>query len=730
MQSYIRFTIGCTIFLLFSCLTALAQTELKDIADTKKVFIGNIISNEHLDDPSTFRNGLADNHLREQYNAVVLENYMKMAFILPSSEPSNIHDLTVDELRNLLADDKIEAFLTDPNWTDMRKRGHAMIWFNQAPQWLNLAGPTWTGQQVFSFARKYILALGQICGNRVDEWDVINEAISDTAPDGERIWRERTWYRRANDGSTTDWGEATYENFIKMLFVWAREAQPEARLHINDYGIEQFNSSLASKNRFMRDQVKALKACGAPIDGVGFQSHFTLSNMVSADGTLNADFISSIEQTMQDLAAEGLEVAITELDIRICDDDREEAFQETAFQAYCQMALAQPNCHEVLIWGLRDEDNWITLRNDQFFAGCEDAVIAEGDEYSKKPAYDGVYSALNALPDQDDYSFAPINPGNGSPADCGGIGSVIADILQVSGPSAVFPGDQPTVSIWYLASADQEVVVWFQLDSGSYTVYSQSIIDVSAGSGIINVDIDIPLDVASGVNRYRYYAYIRPDGSDYDGRINEQFQNRITVLGEDSQLIISSFGPESVSPGDTANIIVEYSAIENQEIVVWFQLDHPPYTTYQEFRQVAEVGQHNMEAKLIIPSTVPIENDAYQYQTLLVPMGGSWPDRIFNLTQQDVDVLMNSSTAENENKALDITLFPNPTTGRSILEMARSTEETNISVYNSVGQSLERRILPPGEHKMALDLHEWNRGIYFICLQQAASNKTIKLVKQ
>ena len=183
-----------------------------------------------------------------------------------------------------------------PEWAGLRKRGHAMIWFSQAPGWLNSAGPGWTGQQVFDFSRKYILALGQICGNRVDEWDVINEAISDQSPGGQRVWRSGTWYRRANDGTMTDWGVATYENYIKMLFVWAREAQPEARLYYNDYAIEQFNLAVSSKNRFMRDKFKALKECGAPIDGIGFQSHFILANMVSGSGVLNQGFIDNIER--------------------------------------------------------------------------------------------------------------------------------------------------------------------------------------------------------------------------------------------------------------------------------------------------------------------------------------------------------------------------------------------------------------------------------------------------
>ncbi|WP_235295956.1 endo-1,4-beta-xylanase [Portibacter marinus] len=307
------------------------QAGLHHLADDKKVFIGNIISNAHLDNPDNFRGGKATEHLLEEYNLTVLENYMKMSFVLPSALPNNIHELSVEEFKAILTADKIEEFLGNEKWQGLRKRGHAMIWYNQAPEWLNLAGPTWTGQQVFDFSRKYILALGQICGDRVEEWDVINESIADSPSNGKGQWRKGTWYRRANDGSMTEWGEATYENYIKMLFSWAREAQPNARLHLNDYGIELFNSNPSSKNFFMREKVKALKDCGAPIDGVGFQSHFVLSAMVDASGELNQGFIDAVAATMQDLAEADLEVAVTELDIRICNEDREEALQEVAF---------------------------------------------------------------------------------------------------------------------------------------------------------------------------------------------------------------------------------------------------------------------------------------------------------------------------------------------------------------------------------------------------------------
>lgn len=716
--------------LLFLDQPLLAQNSLRELASPKKVYIGNLISNEHLDDPENFRNGLADPHLRQEYNAVVLENYMKMSFVLPANEPADIHNLTVEQLRATLTEEKIETFLSNEDWADLRKRGHAMIWFNQAPDWLNLVAPTWTGQQVFDFTRKYILALGQICGDRVDEWDVINEAISDDAPDGQRIWRRGTWYRRANDGSMTDWGVATYENYIKMLFVWARQAQPQARLHINDYAIETFDNSLASKNRFMRDKVKALKDCGAPIDGVGFQSHLILSDMVSPTGALNTDFVESIEQSIQDLATAGLEVAITELDIRICNNDRDEAFQEVAFQAYCEMVLSQPNCHEVLIWGLRDEDNWITLRDDQFFAGCQDAAIVEGDNYTPKPAYDGVAEAIMALPNQDEFSFSPLVPGNGAPANCGGEGSLDPAILLVEGPTAVSPGDQVTVAVSYIATDNQDIVVWFQLNEAPFTVYTQVVTDVSEGSGTIDVAVDIPMNVPVGTFKYRYLAFIAPDGQGVDNSFADFIQFQVTVLGEDSQLVISSLGPESVSPGDTVEIDVSYSAVEGQQIVVWFQLDQTPFTTYQEFRQTATPGQNDIIAKLYIPENVPIAQDAYQYQTILVPTGGGWPERISNISQGDIDVVVVSSTTQGETDNLNFSVYPNPTAGLFTVEIPVSSHAAELILYSALGKEVHRRTIPSGRTEMSLNLNAIPRGVYWVHVQQENSQGVVKLLKQ
>ncbi|WP_197493990.1 endo-1,4-beta-xylanase [Lewinella sp. 4G2] len=518
----------CLLFATFTAVVSLsAQTPLKDIADQKKVYVGNIISNQHLDNPAGFNGGRADANLRGEYNAAVLENYMKMSFVLPFREPANIHELTVDQLRGQLRTSQMETFLSRSGWQGLRKRGHAMIWFSQAPAWLNNSAPSWTAEQVFDFSRKYILALGQVAGDRIEEWDVINEAISDNFP---ATWRPGTWYRKANDGSETSWGTATYENYIKMLFVWAREAQPNSRLYYNDYSIERFGSSTNSKNGFMRSKFKALRACGAPVDGIGFQSHFVLSNLVSSTGAMNTSFLRSVRQTMEDLDAAGLDVAITELDIRICNNGRPEAFQETAFREFVAMALSQPNCRELLFWGLRDEDNWITLTNNPPFNGCQDAAIFEGN-YVPKAAYNGVVDALNGLPDRDEYGFAELVAGDAGPADCGGEPDLGGDaILAVVAPDIVRQGETVNVEVTYESATNRDIVIYFQYDRNPYTVFQEARLAVTQGEGTVSIPVAIPNDVPIAADDYQFQTLIATTGGGWNERISNIEKTDIDVV--------------------------------------------------------------------------------------------------------------------------------------------------------------------------------------------------------
>ncbi|MEO0469273.1 MAG: endo-1,4-beta-xylanase [Bacteroidota bacterium] len=605
----------------------LSAQNLRPIAQNKGVYIGNIISNAHLNNPSGFDGSQGNDILDDNFNYVVLENAMKMNAMLPGSEPANIHSLSVTQLKNTLNASNITDFISIANGnSNQRTRGHAMIWFSQAPDWLEDNAPNWTAQQVFDFSRKYILALGEIAGNNIDEWDVLNEAIN-TSSSG---WRNgnNIWYRKVNDQSTTTFGPATYENYFKMLFVWAREAQPNARLYYNDFSIENFSTSSSSKNRFMREQMVALKNAGAPIDGVGFQSHFILDQMVNiSNGQLNQSFIDQVEATMDDLGANGLEVAITELDIRICDLNGDWFDQKVAYQAMVEMALEQPNCRQLLIWGMRDENNWVETTN--LFPNCEDAALYHQSNYTAKPSLDGVRDALSSLSNASfPPSFPPLNQGGGGNS-----------INSVSGPASVSPGGTASVSVGYSSTGNHDVQAIFQLSQAPYTTYGSQKIDVSAGSGTLNFSIPIAANTPIANNAYQYQVFITPNNGDWNNRFDNQEQGNISATNALSDEINSVSNPASVQQGSTASVSVSYSASTNRDIVILFQLDTSPWTQYGSTTTAVSAGSGTINVNVSIPGNTPIANNAYQFQTFIAPTGGNWGNRLDNLTKNNIDVI-------------------------------------------------------------------------------------------
>ena len=96
----------------------------------------------------------------------------------------------------------------------------------------------------------------------------------------------------------------------------------------------------------MLNLVKELLADGVPIDGVGFQCHFIV-------GEVPTSFQSVLEQ----FTALGLEVAITELDIRMTlpATDALLAQQAKDYQSIVQACINVPKCVGITIWDYTDK---------------------------------------------------------------------------------------------------------------------------------------------------------------------------------------------------------------------------------------------------------------------------------------------------------------------------------------------------------------------------------------
>ena len=120
---------------------------LKTYAIEKGKFIGNLMRDGMFDNLQV-NNGLTDNLLKTEYNALVLGNKMKMSNLL-RTRPQDPFNVKIGDINTA----NIDKFIAYADKYDMRKRGHVMIWYNQIPSWLKIEAPEWSAQQIYDFSK-------------------------------------------------------------------------------------------------------------------------------------------------------------------------------------------------------------------------------------------------------------------------------------------------------------------------------------------------------------------------------------------------------------------------------------------------------------------------------------------------------------------------------------------------------------------------------------------------
>ncbi|KAG5718984.1 Endo-1,4-beta-xylanase [Termitomyces sp. T112] len=214
-------------------------------------------------------------------------------------------------------------------------RGHNCVWHNQLPSWLG------TTKEAFA-------------------WDVLNEILND---DG--TFRQSVFF-------TT-----TGTSFIQTALHAARAADPGAKLYINDFNIE----GMGAKSTAMVNLVKSLQAQGVPIDGIGVQAHLIVGEVPP-----------TLQANLAQFAALGVEVAITELDVRMTLPATPAllAQQQKDYQTVVAACRAVSGCIGITIWDWTDKYSWVPGAFPGQGAACPwDANLV------KKPAYAGIVAALS-----------------------------------------------------------------------------------------------------------------------------------------------------------------------------------------------------------------------------------------------------------------------------------------------------------------------------------------------
>ena len=199
---------------------------------------------------------------------------------------------------------------------------------------------------------------------KVQEWDVVNEAVDDSG----------------NSLRRSVWTNAIGSDFIDIAFQTARKADSSALLYYNDYNIED----MGAKSNFTYKMIKSMVDRGIPIDGVGFQCHFI--------NGMSASQISAIEQNVKRYAELGIKVSFTEMDIRVStSDNQNQAFQTQAsnYKSLMQICLRNPNVTTFVVWGFTDKYSWVP----GVFPGTDNALIYDKN-LNPKPAYNSLQEAL------------------------------------------------------------------------------------------------------------------------------------------------------------------------------------------------------------------------------------------------------------------------------------------------------------------------------------------------
>ena len=343
----------------------------------RRVALGTAVRLDALQRDQRYRDLFLDG-----FDAMTPENEMKMAVLQPQRGIFDFRDA-----------DELVAFAKQHH---KAVHGHALVWGLQLPLWLidhgisddlglrlpPLAVPSlplsppldtldsglnelltaltgWDRDELLAIMRTHVDTVMRHFGDDVGEWDVVNEPLDENGNLQNNVWRRFIG-----------------PDYVEQALRAARAANPHAKLFINEYAVEGPSAKQEGLVRLVRD----LKSRNVPLDGVGLQYH---TNLI---GPWDEQAIAT---TMRRLAALGVEVEITEMDVGTTPLDGSPA-QRLARQAQvygdaARACNAVAACTRFSSWGFTDRFSWL---------GPPAIALPFDVQYRPKPAADAIRAAF------------------------------------------------------------------------------------------------------------------------------------------------------------------------------------------------------------------------------------------------------------------------------------------------------------------------------------------------
>jgi endo-1,4-beta-xylanase len=262
-------------------------------------------------------------------------------------------------------------------------RGHNLLWYHRTPRWF-FDLPSRDAKERAIVARVRAMA-GRYRG-KVRSWDVVNEPIEpkDGRPDGLR---------------KAVFLEALGPQYLDLAYRTAREADPKARLVVNEYDIELDAPEQEARRAALIALLRRMGAAGTPVDAVGIQGHLR----AVGGPPLSAP---KLRRFLAEIAALGLDIEITELDVT--DEGAPAAIEARdrlvadAYRRFLDAVLVEPAVKMIVTWGLSDRYSWIVRKETNEARWREDGLRSRPLPFdaglAPKPAYWAMAEAFARAP--------------------------------------------------------------------------------------------------------------------------------------------------------------------------------------------------------------------------------------------------------------------------------------------------------------------------------------------
>ena len=261
-------------------------------------------------------------------------------------------------------------------------RGHNLLWYWSTPKWFKELSDRATART--AMLRRVTDMVSRYRG-RIDSWDVVNEPV-DPGDDRTDHLRADVFLKQVGP------------EYLSLAYSAARAADPEARLVLNECGVEYDTPDMDRKRGAVLDLLEDMRKRHVPIDALGIQAHLSVRRYPFS--------AQKLRDYLKRAAAIGLEIQITELD---CTDElappdipARDRLVADEYRRFLDVALDEPAVKIVMSWGLSDRYSWIVRHENNAEErrpdGAEERPLPFDRDLQRKPAWHALAEAFAGAP--------------------------------------------------------------------------------------------------------------------------------------------------------------------------------------------------------------------------------------------------------------------------------------------------------------------------------------------